>query len=165
MLSPDERREIEAQEARAAAQDRAARLDRARQRTADAYRREVRARLRPGTFAASLRWALPLALLAALLSLWVLSRPEPVVTDDALGGVTLGDFRDRCQAALADTLQVSPQAITLPDLRGLAQDVLSSPDGRRWTGTVQVAGRAAQDVTCTYTAADDTTAALSLEEP
>ncbi|WP_221089366.1 hypothetical protein [Deinococcus aquaedulcis] len=165
MLSEEDRRRIEAEEL-AALQVGEAAQQRAQRRLAEAaYRREVRAALRPRPVWWPLRWALPFVPVVAL-AVWLALRPAtPLPGTDVAGGISAAGLLTRCRAPLAAALGQVPEALHLPTATEAATQMAASPDGRTWNGRVPGPGGAPVDLVCTYTAADDSVSVTVLEEP
>lgn len=155
-------RRIEAEEL-ALARAREVARQRARTRlSAYAYRREVRAALRPRPGWWPVRWALPFVPLALVVVLWAQPDPAPL-TDDALGGIRTSDLLERCQAGF----RAGPsEELRFPSPREAAAQVSSSADGKRWEGFYTQPDGTRREFTCSYTAADGSLRAEALgEEP
>ncbi|BDP40596.1 hypothetical protein DAETH_05650 [Deinococcus aetherius] len=161
MLSDEERRRIETEEL-AAARALEEREERARHQLArHAYRREVRAALRPpkSPWWLPVRWALPfLPVIAAVVFL----RPVPAVNDDTTGGISNSALMDRCRAEVGARLGQAD--LRYPEGREAAGQFSASADGKRWDGWVSWPGHGPTDFSCSFTAADGTVQVELIQE-
>lgn len=151
MLSDEEMRRIEAEEL-AAARALQERRERARRHLAlHAYRREVRATLRPqrSPWWLPVRWVLPfLPVIAAVLFL----RPAPAVKDDTAGGISTSALMARCRTEVG--AQLGQADLRFPRAREAVGQVSANADGKRWDGWVMRPGDTRTEFSCSFTPAD-----------
>jgi hypothetical protein len=150
MLTDDERRQIEVEEIAAARAELARTQDLKRQLASAAYRREVRSLLRPGR-RLLLAGGCTLALVGGLLlALWPRT---PEVPDDTSGGIATSELMTRCEAQVRG--QFPQDQLDFPPQRDAADQITSSPDGKRWDGAFRRPDRSGSEFSCVYTIATD----------